>query len=58
MRHTMSILLVLLLAGCTGSPADVQIWGGQGSEPGQFNEPFDVAVGADGFVYCHTSGLG
>jgi len=46
------ILLVLLLAGCTGSPADVQVWGGQGSdEPGQFNEPFDVAVDADGFVY-------
>jgi len=44
-------LLAVLLAGCTGSPADVQVWGGQGSEPGQFNEPFDVAVDADGFVY-------
>jgi len=45
------IFLAVLLAGCTGSPADVQVWGGQGSQPGQFNEPFDVAVDADGFVY-------
>jgi len=47
----LGIFLAVLLAGCTGSPAGVQVWGGLGDKPGQFNEPFDVAVGADGFVY-------
>ncbi len=50
-RHTLGILLLLLLSGCTGNLADVQVWGGQGSEPWCFNEPFDVAADAHGFVY-------
>ncbi len=45
------LLVIGLLAGCTGSPADMHVWGGLGDKPGQFNEPFDVAVDARGFVY-------
>jgi len=33
-----------------------QTWGGKGSLPGQFNEPFDVAVDQDGFVYVADAG--
>jgi sugar lactone lactonase YvrE len=29
----------------------VDVWGGYGTDPGQFNEPADVAVDADGNVY-------
>jgi len=45
------LFVATFMTACTGSPADVQVWGGQGSEPGQFNEPFDVAVDREGFVY-------
>ncbi len=55
LRHYLPSLLGLfvigLLAGCTGSPAKVQTWGSLGDKQGQFNEPFDVAVDQDGFVY-------
>jgi len=40
-----------LLAGCTGSPASVKVWGSLGDKPGQFNEPFDVAVDQQGFIF-------
>lgn len=39
------------MTACTGGLDNVQVWGGLGSEPGQFNEPFDVAVDQQGFVY-------
>jgi len=29
----------------------IDVWGGYGTDPGQFNEPADVAVDADGNVY-------
>jgi len=45
------LFVVALLAGCTGSPADVQVWGIQGDAPGEFNEPFDIAVDQQGLVY-------
>jgi len=51
MHYFQNLLLVLLLTACTGATTDVQVWGGQGSESGQFNEPFDVAVDQQGFVY-------
>jgi len=51
MHYFQNLLLVLLLTACTGAATDVQVWGGQGSELGQFNEPFDVAVDQQGFVY-------
>ncbi len=43
--------MITLLAACSGSPANVLVWGGLGDAPGQFNEPFDVAVDQKGFVY-------
>ncbi len=45
------LFVAVLFSACTSAPANVQTWGGKGSEPGQFNEPFDVAVDHDGFVY-------
>jgi len=45
------LLLLLLLSSCMDSPSNVQIWGGLGDKQGQFNEPFDVAVDQQGFVY-------
>ena len=38
-------------APASASHALVQEWGGQGSGPGQFNEPTDVAVAPNGDVY-------
>ncbi len=51
MNKTLGLLLVLLLAACTGDLHEVQVWGGLGDTAGQFNEPFDVAVDQKGFVY-------
>jgi len=45
------LLLVGLLAACTDTPSDIQAWGNRGSAPGQFDEPFDIAVDQAGFVY-------
>jgi len=45
------LFVVVFLAGCTGTPASVQVWGSLGDAAGQFNEPFDVAVDQQGFVY-------
>ncbi|GAV20678.1 tripartite motif-containing protein 71 [Mariprofundus micogutta] len=45
------LLIVTLLAACTGNPANVHTWGGLGDGSGQFNEPFDVAVDQQGDVY-------
>ena len=51
MRKYAVLLLLLLLSACTDNPSNVQTWGGLGSAHGQFNEPFDVAVDTQGFVY-------
>jgi len=51
MRNLFFLILLVLLAACTGTPANVQVWGGLGDKAGQFNEPFDVAVDQQGFVY-------
>ena len=49
------MLIFLLVSGCrigaAEPPAFVMAWGEKGNGPGQFNEPFDVAVGPDGFLY-------
>jgi len=45
------LFLVVLLIACTSTTPNAQTWGGKGSLPGQFNEPFDVAVDQAGFVY-------
>jgi sugar lactone lactonase YvrE len=39
----------------TGSGVPQGSWGGEGTNPGQFMYPFDVAVDADGFVYVADS---
>jgi DNA-binding beta-propeller fold protein YncE len=46
-----ALLLAGLLVACTDTPADMQTWGERGSAPGQFDEPFDIAVDQQGFVY-------
>jgi len=43
--------LVVLLTACASTTPNAQTWGGKGSLPGQFNEPFDVAIDQAGFVY-------
>jgi len=45
------LFFVVLLTACTSGAPNAQTWGGKGSLPGQFNEPFDVAVDQAGFVY-------
>jgi len=50
-RQAVCVLIALLLGACTNPAPNVKTWGGLGSEPGQFNEPFDVAVDHDGFFY-------
>jgi len=51
MRQYVVLLMLLLLPACTDSPVNMQVWGGLGDKQGQFNEPFDVAVDQQGFVY-------
>ncbi|MFQ6013927.1 MAG: PA14 domain-containing protein [Anaerolineae bacterium] len=34
----------------------ILIWGGEGTEQGEFNEPRDIAVDADGYVYVADTG--
>ena len=50
-RQYITLLLFLLLSSCTDIPSHVQVWGGLGDKQGQLNEPFDVAVDTQGFVY-------
>ena len=54
-RLALSGLVLLLLGiGCesrAAPPTFVTTWGEQGAGPGQFNEPFDIAVGPEGFLY-------
>jgi len=50
-RQGVFVLIALLLGACTSHVPNVKTWGYLGSEPGQFNEPFDVAVDQQGFVY-------
>jgi len=50
-RACLTIFVAAWLAGCTTSPSQARTWGEQGSLPGQFNEPFDIAVDQAGFVY-------
>jgi len=50
-RQALFVLLVLLLSACTIPIPNAKTWGGLGEKAGQFNEPFDVAVDANGFVY-------
>jgi len=45
------LLWLLLFTACSSTPASVQEWGKLGDGPGQFDEPFDVAVDQQGFVY-------
>jgi len=45
------LCFAVLLAACTSAAPNAQIWGDKGSLPGQFNEPFDVAVDQQGLVY-------
>ncbi len=44
-------LVTLLFAGGSGNVALARSWGDKGTGPGQFDEPFDVAVDQAGFVY-------
>jgi len=41
----------IFFSACTNVPSHVQTWGGEGSEQGEFREPFDIAVDSKGFVY-------
>lgn len=50
-RLGIAILTFLLFTAGSGNALQAQGWGDQGRRPGQFNEPFDVAVDAAGFVY-------
>lgn len=45
------IAVMLTLAAPSAAQADVLTWGGQGSGPGQFRSPNDVAVAPNGDVY-------
>jgi len=45
------LFFAILLTACTSAVPNAQTWGVKGSLPGQFNEPFDVAVDQQGFVY-------
>jgi hypothetical protein len=42
--------------GAAGAAADPAVWGGPGSGNGQFDTPWDVAVGPDGDVYVADRG--
>src|SRR3954453_981590 len=46
------------IAGRASAATFVTAWGSQGSDPGQFNFPKDVAVDAHGHVYVADSGPG
>jgi len=50
------LFLAVLLTACTSTIPNVQTWGGKGNLPGQFNQPFDVAVDQAGFVYVTDVG--
>jgi len=45
------LFLAVLLTACTSTIPNAQTWGGKGSLPGQFNQPFDVAVDQASLVY-------
>ena len=45
------LCVAALFTACTDNPANVQTWGGLGAAPGQFNEPFEIAVDSKGNVY-------
>ncbi len=51
-----SLCFALLLTACTNAAPNAQTWGSKGSLPGQFNQPFDVAVDQAGFVYVTDVG--
>lgn len=57
------LVLVLLLAvwmsaeaDDTGAPVFISIWRAPGTKPGEFSQPFGVAVDAEGFVYVTDAG--
>ncbi len=51
MNTFLALLLASLLVACTGELPEVQVWGGQGDALGEFNEPFDIAIDQQGFMY-------
>ncbi|MBT5472424.1 MAG: hypothetical protein HOK41_17605, partial [Nitrospina sp.] len=56
MKNYFAILLVtVVFTACAHVPLNVSVppesWGSQGAGPGQFNEPFAIAVDASGSVY-------